>query len=83
MINTDELTPYERAGMYTVLSKEETETQYIETIRTYDGATVINCIPKHTPEEDKALSRQITRALTKFAHPDIDIDTVEYMEIII
>lgn len=35
-------TPYERAGMYEVLSKTETATHYIETIRTYDGATVVN-----------------------------------------
>ena len=36
------LTPYERAGMYTVIGKTETETHYIETIQTYDGAVVVN-----------------------------------------
>ena len=78
-----ELTPYERAGMYTVLSKTETETHYIETIRTYNGATVINRIPKHTKEEQSAIDKGILRALIKSVNPDVDISSVEYMELII
>ncbi|MDE5833958.1 MAG: hypothetical protein K2H26_00395 [Ruminococcus sp.] len=76
-------TPYERAGMYTIISKEETETHYIETIRTYGGATVINRIPKHTKEEQSAIDKGIVRALAKFANPDVDMSSVEYMELII
>lgn len=52
-------TPYERAGMYEVLSKTETATHYIETIRTYDGAIVVNRIPKHTKEEQSAIDKSI------------------------
>jgi len=76
-------TPYECAGMYTVVSKTETNTHYIETIRTYDGTTVVNRIPKHTREEQSAIERGIIRALAKFANPDVDMSTVEYMELII
>ncbi|MDE5619774.1 MAG: hypothetical protein K2O29_01340 [Ruminococcus sp.] len=77
------LTPYERAGMYTVLSKTETDTHYIETIRTYDGATVINRIPKHTREEQSAIDKSILRALVKSVNPDVDFSKVEYMELIL
>ena len=83
MKNSDELTPYERAGKIEVLNQEETETHYIDTIRTYGGATVIIRIPKHTPEENKVIKSQLTRALTRFAHPDVDLNTVEYMKIIL
>ena len=78
-----ELTPYERAGMYTVLNKEETATYYIETIRTYDGVTVVNRIPKHTIEEQSAIDNGIVRALAKFANPEVDMSSVEYMELIL
>lgn len=78
-----ELTPYECAGMYTVLSRNETETHYIETIRTHDGVTVINRIPKHTREEQAIIDKSILRALAKFANPDVDMSSVEYMELII
>ena len=77
------LTPYERAGMYTVIEKTETETHYIETIRTYDGAIIINRIPKHTKEEQAVIDKNILRALVKFANPDVDMSAVEYMELII
>ena len=83
MKNLEKLTPYERAGMHAVISQEETETHYIDTIRTYDGATVVCKIPKHSSKEQKIVDSLIVRALTKFAHPDIDLDTVEYMKIII
>lgn len=76
-------TPYERAGMYEVLSKTETASHYIETIRTYDGATVVNRIPKHTKKEQSALEKSIVRALAEFANPEVDISSVEYMELII
>ncbi|MCM1316388.1 MAG: hypothetical protein NC244_13575 [Alistipes senegalensis] len=78
-----ELTPYERAGMYTVLSKTETETHYIETIRTHDGVIVVNRIPKHTREEQAIIDKSIVRALAKFANPNVDMSSVEYMELII
>ncbi|MDE6833333.1 MAG: hypothetical protein K2J39_03655 [Ruminococcus sp.] len=77
------LTPYERAGMYTVIGKTETETHYIETIRTYDGAIVVNHIPKHSKEEQAVIDKNILRALVKFANPDVDMSAVEYMELII
>lgn len=83
MKNPEKLTPYERAGMHTVISQKETDTYYIDTIRTYDGATVVCKIPKHSPEEQKIVDSLIVRALTKFAHPDIDLDTVESIKIII
>ncbi|MDE6035380.1 MAG: hypothetical protein K2G36_05665 [Ruminococcus sp.] len=85
MVNKTEqiLTPYERAGMYTVIEKTETETHYIETIRTYDGATVINRLPKHTKAEQAVIDGNIVRALAKFANPDVDMSSVEYMELII
>ena len=76
-------TPYERAGMYEVLSKTETATHWIEIIRTYDGATVVNRIPKHTKEEQSAIDKSIIRALAEFANPEVDILSVEYMELII
>ncbi len=82
-MTTENLSPYERAGMYEVLSKTETETYYIETIRTYDGATIVNRIPKHTGEEQSALEKSIVRALAEFANPDVDMSSVEYMELII
>lgn len=82
MKETENLTPYEKAGRIKVLKQEETETQYIDTIRTYGGAAVVIHIPKHTPEENKELKCQIARALTRFAYPNADIDTVEYMKII-
>lgn len=78
-----ELTTYERAGMYTVIDKTETETHYIETIRTYDGAIVVNRIPKHTKEEQAVIDKKILKALVKFANPDVDMSAVEYMELII
>ena len=78
-----ELTPYERAGMYTVIGKTETETHYIETIRTYDGATIINRIPKHTKAEQSDIDKGIVRAVAKFVSPQTDISAVEYMELII
>lgn len=78
-----ELTAYERSGMYEVLSKTETETHYIETIRTYYGTTVVNRIPKHTKEEQSNLEKSIVRALVKFANPEVDMSSVEYMELII
>lgn len=77
------LTPYERAGMYTVIGKTETETHYIETIRTYDGAVVVNRIPKHTKEEQAVIDKNIVKALAKFANPDVDMSSVEYVELII
>lgn len=76
-------TPYERAGMYTVLNKTETATHYIETIRTYDGVTVVNRIPKHTRDEQSIVEKSIVRALAEFANPDVDMSSVEYMELII
>ena len=78
-----ELTPYERAGMYTVIGRTETETHYIETIRTYEGAVVVNRIPKHTKEEQAVIDKNILRALVRFANPDVDMSAVEYMELII
>ncbi|MCM1228219.1 MAG: hypothetical protein NC320_12525 [Clostridium sp.] len=83
MKEPEKLTPYEKAGRIEVLNQEETETHYIDTIRTYGGATVVIRIPKHTSEENKALKCQLTRALTRFVYPDIDLDTVEYMKIIL
>ena len=80
---TENLSPYERAGMYEVLSRTETATHWIETIRTYDGATVINRIPKHTKEEQSAIDKSILRALVEFANPDVDISSVEYIELIL
>ncbi|MDE6780961.1 MAG: hypothetical protein K2J40_05835 [Ruminococcus sp.] len=77
------LTPYERAGMYTVIGKTETETHYIETIQTYDGAVVVNRIPKHTKEEQAVIDKNIVKALAKFANPDVDMSSVEYVELII
>ena len=78
-----ELTPYERAGMYTVISKTETETHWIETICTYDGAIVINRIPKHTKEEQSAIDKSILRDLLKSVNPNVDFSKVECMELII
>ncbi|MDE6832732.1 MAG: hypothetical protein K2J39_00565 [Ruminococcus sp.] len=78
-----ELTPYECAGMYTVIGKTETETYYIETIRTYNGATVINRIPKHTKEEQSAIDKSILRDLLKSVNSNVDFSKVEYMELII
>ena len=77
------ITPYERAGMYTVIGRTETETHYIETIRTYDGAVVVNRIPKHTKEEQADIDKGIVRAVAKFVSPQTDISAVEYMELII
>lgn len=74
---------HKRAGMYTVLSKTETTTHYIETIRTYDGATVINRIPKRNKKEQSIIEKSIVRALVEFANPDVDMSSVEYMELII
>ncbi len=76
-------TPYERSGMYTVVGKTETDTHYIETIRTYDGAIIVNRIPKHTREEQSVIEKGIVRALAEFANPDVDFSTVEYMELIL
>lgn len=83
MKDAEELTLYERARKITILSQEETETHYIDTIRTYSGAIVVMNIPKYTPEEEKVIRYQLARALTRFAHPDADFETVEYMEIIL
>ncbi|MDE6092702.1 MAG: hypothetical protein K2G14_06355 [Ruminococcus sp.] len=77
------LTPYERAGMYTVLSKTETATHCIETIRTYDGAIVISRIPKHTKEEQSAIDKGILKELVKSVNPNVDFSKVKYMELII
>lgn len=78
-----ELTPYEKAGMYTILSTEETKDHTITTIRTYGGAICINRIPKHTPEEDQKLREDICEALIRFSYPDMDLSKVERMEVII
>ncbi|MDE5556857.1 MAG: hypothetical protein K2J32_04070 [Ruminococcus sp.] len=75
------MTNYERAGRYTVLGRNETETHYIETIRTYDGATIVNRIPKHTRAEQSGIDKGIVRAVAKFVSPETDISAVEYMEI--
>ncbi len=83
MKKTEKLTPYEKAGMRTILSEEETETHYVDTIRTYDGATVVCRIPKLAPKEAAVRDRQIVRALTKFARPDVDINKVEHMKLIL
>lgn len=77
-----ELTAYERAKRYTVISETETETETVAVLRTYSGATVICHIPKHTPEEEKALSENICRALVRFANPDVDLSQVERMRVI-
>ncbi len=78
-----ELTPYERAGMYTVISKEETETHVITVLRTYGGAKVTCRVPKHTPEEEQKLRESITEALVRFVYPDTDLSQVKHMEVII
>ena len=77
----DNMTNYERAGKYTVLSRTETATNYIETIRTYDGAVIVTRIPKHTGAEQSSIDKGIVRAVAKFVSPETDISTVEYMEI--
>ncbi|MCM1507002.1 MAG: hypothetical protein NC177_07700 [Ruminococcus flavefaciens] len=76
------MTNYERTGKYTVLSKTETQTHYIETIRSYDGAVIVNRIPKHTRAEQSVIDKRIVRALAKFANPDTDMSAVEYVELI-
>lgn len=76
-------TPYERAGMYEVISKTETETHYIETIRTYDGVTVVNRIPKHDKKEQSVIDKSIIRALAEFANPEVDMSSVEYIELVL
>ncbi|MBQ8297674.1 MAG: hypothetical protein IJX77_07830 [Ruminococcus sp.] len=78
-----ELTPYEKAGMYTILSTEETETHTITTMRTYGGATVICRIPKHTPEEEQKLKEDICEALIEFAYPKMDRTKVKSMKVIV
>lgn len=78
-----ELTPYEKAGMYTILGVEEYEDCTVTTLRTYGGATVHCRIPKHTPEEEQKLREDICEALIRFVYPDMDLSKVERMEVII
>ncbi len=78
-----ELSAWERSE-YEVISETETETEEIAVLRLkHSGATVVCRIPKLSPEGERARAERVTRALTRFAHPDIDISKVKTMKIIV
>lgn len=77
-----ELSAYEKAGMYTILKEEETETHKITTLRTYGGATCVCRIPKLPPDEAKIRDGNIIRALAKFQFPDMDLSKVKRIRLI-
>lgn len=78
-----ELTPYEKAGMYTILSTEETEDFVITTIRTYGGATVVNRVPKRSPEEDRKVLEAACVPMARIARPDLNITDATTIRILI
>ncbi len=78
-----EMSAWERSD-YEVISETETETEEIAVLRLkHGGATVVCRTPKLTPEGEKERAEKITLALTKFAHPDLDLSEVKRMEIIV
>lgn len=79
----EELSMWERTE-YDVISETETETEKTAVLRLkHGGATVVCHIPKLSPEGERERAERITRALTKFAHPDVDLSEVELMKIIV
>lgn len=78
-----ELTPYEKAGMYTILSIEETEDCVITTLRTYGGATVVNRVPKRTAEEDQKVLEAACVPMARIARPDLNITEATTVRILI
>lgn len=78
-----ELSAWERSD-YDVISETETENEEIAVLRLkHGGATVVCRTPKLSPEGEKERAERITVALTKFAHPDLDLSQAKRMRIIV
>ena len=79
----DEMTLYEKAMDYTILSREDFPEYTITTIRTHNGCICRCKEPKHTPEELEKLSADICEALIRFVHPDWDLSECKEMRILV
>lgn len=79
----ERLSMWERSE-YDVISETETENGLVAVLRVrHSGATVICNIPKHTPEEEKILSENITKAMMQIVYTGQDISHFKNMEILI
>lgn len=77
-----DLSAWERSE-YEVISETETETEKTAVLRLKHGGAAVVCrIPKLPPEGERERAERVTRVLTEFAHPDIDISKVKKIEII-
>ena len=79
----EELSMWERSE-YDVISETETENGLVAVLKVrLSGATVICNIPKHTPEEEKRLSEDITEAMMQIVYTGQDISHFKSMEILV
>ena len=78
----EKLTLLERA-QYDIISETENETETVTVLRVrHSGAKVICRVPKHTPEEERQIAANVTRALTQIAYSGQDISHFRKMKII-
>lgn len=78
----EKLTLLERA-QYDIISETGTETETVTVLRVrHSGAKVICRVPKHTPEEERQIAANVTRALTQIAYSGQDISHFRKMTII-
>ena len=69
----EKLSMWERSE-YDIISETETETELVAVLRVcHSGATVTCHIPKHTPEEEKKLSEDITEAMMQIAKQQMSL----------
>lgn len=79
----EKLSMWERSE-YDVISETETETELVAVLRVrHSGATVTCHIPKHTHEEEKKLSEDITEAMMQIVYTGQDISHFKSMEILV
>lgn len=79
----EKLSMWERSE-YDIISETETETELVAVLRVcHSGATVTCHIPKHTPEEEKKLSEDITEAMMQIVYTGQDISHFKSMEILV
>lgn len=57
---------------YEIILKERCGKYEKQVLKFKNGSTVAMWVPDHTPEEEKKLSEQITKACFEFVFPDED-----------
>lgn len=76
------LSMWERSE-YDVISETETEDRLTAVLKVrHSGATVICNIPRHTPEEEKALAENVTEAMMQVVYTGQDISRFRSIEIL-